>query len=194
MRKLVVALAVASIWSLGACGSSGGEESSDAEAEATASAEAEASKSAEAEAELEAEKEAEKDAEKEAAQDALDECEGQMGGLLEALKQIDGRLDVGLTNADLTSRLGDVAVTYNDIPFKKLSVECIQKVGVPLENAYNEYSKSVTKWDACIDDYSCSVEGAKLAELQGHWSKASKQVDQAKRGLSKPKNFMNAGI
>ncbi|MGD9959333.1 hypothetical protein [Nocardioides sp.] len=188
MRNFVVALVVASIWSLGGCGSSGGEDSSDAEA--SASAEAEASKSAEAEAELEAEKEAARAA----AQDALDECEGQMGGLLEALKQIDGRLDVGLTNADLTSRLGDVAVTYNDIPFKKLSAECIQMVGVPLENAYNEYSKSVTKWDACIDDYSCSVEGAKLAELQGHWSKASKQIDQAKRALSQSKKFMNSGI
>lgn len=190
MRKFVVALVVASIWSLGGCGSSGGEDPSDSEAEASASAEAEASESAEAEAELEAEKEAERAA----AQDALDECEGQMGGLLEALKQIDGRLDVGLTNADLTSRLGDVAVTYNDIPFRKLSAECIQMVGVPLENAYNEYTKSVTKWDACIDDYSCSVEGAKLAELQGHWSKASKQVDQAKRALSQPKKFMNSGI
>jgi outer membrane murein-binding lipoprotein Lpp len=194
MRKFVVALVVASSWSLGGCGSSGGEDRPNAKAEASASADAEASKSAEAEAELEAEKEAEKQAARAAAQDALDDCEGHLGGLLEALKQIDGRLDVGLTNADLTSRLGDVAVTYNDIPFKKLSVECVQWVGVPLENAYNEYSKSVTKWDACIDDYYCSVEGAKLAELQGHWSKASKQIEQAKRALSQPKKFMNSGI
>ena len=117
-----------------------------------------------------------------------------MGALLNALEQIDGRLDVGLTNADLSTRLGDVAVAYNNIPFKKIAPECLLGVGVPLENAYNEYNKSVNKWDTCINDFYCSVEGAKLAELRGHWSKASKHITRAARFLASTKKFMtNSG-
>lgn len=190
MRKIVVALVAA--LALAACGPSAEEEQAQREAEASASAEAKASASAEAEASASAEAEREKAAELEAASEAQGECERHLGDLLGSLKQIDGRLDVGLTYADLGSRLGDVAVAYNDIPFKKLAPECIRSVGIPLERAYNEYNKSHDKWNACIDDYSCSVEGAKLAELQAHWSKASKQVARASRVLSSPKQYMKA--
>ena len=156
------------------CGPSEEQKAADAEAaasasasEASASAEAEASASAEAEEEAEAsasaEAEALRQAELDAARATQAECRRQMGALLNALEQIDGRLDVGLTNADLSTRLGDVAVAYNNIPFKKIAPECLVGVGVPLENAYNEYNKSVNKWDTCINDFYCSVEGAKLA-------------------------------
>jgi len=74
-----------------------------------------------------------------------------------------------------------VAVAYNDIPFKKLSPTGIQRVGVPLEAAYNEYNK----WNACIEDYYCSVEGAKLRELQSHWSKASGRIARADSALTR---------
>lgn len=201
MKKILAVFIVALTCSLTGCGPSDEEKAADAEAkasasaeEASASAEAEASASAEAEAEAEAsasaEAEALRQAELEAARAAQAGCKRQMGDLLDALEQIDGRLDVGLTNADLSSRLGDVAVAYNNIPSKKVSPACLLGVGVPLEDAYNEYSKSVNKWDACINDYYCSVEGAKLAELRGHWSKASKQITRADRFLASTKKFM----
>ena len=196
MRKsvtLVVALGISLVVGslvLG-CGPSAEEQRATQEAEASASAEAEASASAEAEASAAAEAEAEEAAELEAARTAQEKCEDQMGALLEALKQIDGRLDVGLTSADLGNRLGDVAVAYNDIPFRQLAPECVDRVGIPLEDAYNEYTKSKTKWDACIQDFSCSVEGPKLAELRRHWTKASQQIARADGVLSSPQRYMS---
>lgn len=196
MRKAYAALMITLCFSLLGCGPSAEEEQAEDAAEASASAEAEASASAEADAEAResasAAAAAAQAAEDEAARAAHGKCKSQMGGLLAALKQIDGRLDVGLTNADLGSRLGDVAVAYNDIPFKKLEPGCVEAVGIPLENAYNEYSESQNVWDACIDDYSCSVEGAKLTELQGHWAKASRKIERASNALSSPSKYMNA--
>lgn len=191
MRGTVIALVAATLFVLVGCGGATDDRSAGKEAEASASAEADASASAEAKASASAEAEAEKAAEREAAEAAQEECDSQLGDLLGALEQIDGRLDVGLTNADLGSRLGDVAVAYNDIPFKKLSPTCIQRVGVPLEAAYNEYNKSHNKWNACIEDYYCSVEGAKLRELQSHWSKASGRIARADRALSRPAVFQS---
>lgn len=181
-------LVSAMCFALVACGSAE-DQNPGKDSGADASADAQVSASAEAEASASAEAEAEEAAEREAAQDAQTDCQTQLGDLLSSLKQINGRLDVGLTNADLGSRLGDVAVAYNDIPFKKLSPTCIQRVGVPLEAAYNEYNKSHNKWDACIEDYYCSVEGAKLRELQGHWSKASGRIGRADRALTRLATF-----
>lgn len=192
MHNVVVGLVTALCCLSVGCGPTADEKQAANEAKASASAEAKASASAEAQASASAEAEARKAAELADASAAQEECQGQMGDLLSALKQIDGRLDVGLTNADLGTRLGDAAVAYNDIPFKQLSSACVTSVGIPLENAYNEYSKSKNAWDACIDDYSCSVEGAKLRELQSHWAKASKQISRAARVLSSPKSFMKA--
>lgn len=191
MRKVVAVLVATLCCLLVGCGPSADEERADSEAKASASAAAEASASAEADASASAEADAREAAKVDVARAAQEECQGQMGDLLSALKQLDGRLDVGLTNADLGTRLGDAAVAYNDIPFKQLSPECITGVGIPLEDAYNEYSKSKNAWDACIDDYSCSVEGAKLRELQTHWSKASSQISRAARFMSSPQNYMN---
>jgi hypothetical protein len=187
MRKTVTAVVGLMCFALVGCGTA--DPSADKEAGSSASTEGDASASAEVEASASAEAEAEKAAEREAAEAAQKECQSQLGDLVGALKQIDGRLDVGLTNADLGSRLGDVAVAYNDIPFKKLSPTCVQRVGVPLEAAYNEYNKSHNKWNACIDDYYCSVEGAKLRELQNHWSKASAKIARADGALSRPAAF-----
>jgi hypothetical protein len=196
MRSVVAALVSTLCLSLSGCGPSADEERADREAEASASAEAQASASAEAAAEAEAsasaEAAAEEAAEQAAARKAHRRCDSQMGSLLAALKQIDGRLDVGLTNADLGSRLGDVAVAYNDIPFGRLDPGCVEVVGVPLENAYNEYTTSKNKWDACIEDFGCSVEGAKLSELQEHWAAASRKIGRAGGALSSPEKYMNS--
>lgn len=186
VMRYVVAVAIAGLsLSLVGCGGPSAEEkrAQRKAAAASASAEAEASASAEAE--------ARRQAKLEAARAAQDECKGQLGDLLSALKQIDGRLDVGLSYQALGDRLGDVAVAYNAIPFRKLSPPCVGRVGIPLEAAYNQYNKSHTKWGACIDDFSCSVEGAKLAELRAHWSKASRLIGRAQRALGSPATFMN---
>lgn len=187
MKKMVTALIVPLCLTLVGCGPSAEDELASAEAEASASAEAEASTSAEAEARASAEAEAKKAANREAARAAQRKCKNQLGSLLDTLLEIDGRLDVGITPTDFGTRLGDVAVSYNQIPISRLEPRCVHSVGVPLENAYNEYSKSKTKWDACIDDYDCSVEGEILEGIQEHWAQASKLVDRADRSLGSTK-------
>src|SRR3954453_19168211 len=102
-------------------------------------------------------------------QEAWHTWKKQMAGLVEALSQIDSRLDVGMNASELSDRLGDASVAYDRIPVHQLSPHCAD-VGVRLENAFNEYGKSLKEWQQCINDYYCEVAGAVLAKLRGHWS------------------------
>jgi hypothetical protein len=86
--------------------------------------------------------------------------------------------------------LSDASVTFKRIPVRELEERCVLTVGVPLEDAYREYRTSKTTWDACIDASSCSLEGAKLDELQRHWAQAARLVLQADQALASPQTFM----
>ena len=65
-----------------------------------------------------------------------------MEPFLDALDELNSRLDVGLVNADYGNYVGDISVAYNDIPFRRLPQDCVFNVGVPAENAFNEYIKA----------------------------------------------------
>ena len=86
--------------------------------------------------------------------------------------------------------MSDASATFKRIPVRELEVRRVLTVGVPLEDAYREYRTSKAMWDACIDDSSCSLEGAKLEELQRHWAQAARLVLQADQALASPQTFM----
>lgn len=110
-------------------------------------------------------------------------CQQQLGDLLHAEQQLDSRLDIGLTYDDYGNRLGDVQVEYKQVPFKQLGDTCTAEVGVPAENALNEYVKSENIWTKCFDDPDCDDSSIKDS-LRQHWSKATQYVDRANRGLA----------
>jgi hypothetical protein len=95
------------------------------------------------------------------------------------LQEIDSRLNIGLDLDEYNTYLGDAQVTYDDLNPRTLGSSCVNRVGVPLENGFNEYLKASTKWEKCIQDYGCEVKGATLAELREHWSDATKRIQSA---------------
>ena len=124
-----------------------------------------------------------KDAEaKRVAKQAADKCNGQVGGLLKGLQELDSRLAVGLPYAEYSSQVGDVRVAYDRIPLRQLDPECLSQVGLPAEDAMNSYIKADTTWNDCIVQLSCDTDSID-PELQQRWNTASSKIRDAQSGL-----------
>ena len=113
------------------------------------------------------------------------ECQQQLGGLMKALKEIDSRLDVGLTQSELNGYVGDASVEYDRARFGSLPTTCTLTVGVPLENALNNYIKSNNRWNSCISNFGCDVDSID-PYLQKQWAAAAKNLRRASAGLRQP--------
>ena len=129
-----------------------------------------------------------KDAQKRAADARVvaDECEQQMGRLLKRTRALNSRLDIGLNYDEYSDQVADLKVAYDAIDFGGAgddSLKCLSSVGVPLEGALNQYVKSYRTWNACFEDYDCDNDSI-TPQLQARWSKATRQVSHAARGLS----------
>ena len=112
-------------------------------------------------------------------------CQQQVGGLLSAEEDLDGRLSgSGMTEADYISRVGDVSAAYRQISIKDLKSGCLTNVGIPTESAMNAYIDASNTWNNCITDFNCNVDSI-TPELQGKWAKATVLINQAKQGLVK---------
>ncbi len=110
-------------------------------------------------------------------------CQSQVGAFLSTLHDLDSRLDVGLTETQYISRLGDIQVAYDAIDVKGESDGCLVSVGVPAEKAFNTYTKAGRYWRRCIFGVDCP-NSTMRAQLQVYWAKASNQLSNATRGLS----------
>jgi hypothetical protein len=129
-------------------------------------------------AEIERERQASAKAQREAQR-----CRSQLEGLLSATKELDGRLNIGLSYDAYGTQVGNVSVAYETTPFKDLALECISAAGVPLEDAFNSYAKAADAWSTCFDDFDCDVDSID-PELQKHWADASLSVKKAEAGLT----------
>jgi hypothetical protein len=118
------------------------------------------------------------------AQAELAACQSQVGPLLTAEQDLEGRLNaVGLSYNDYGNKVGDVSVAYNTIPFKELSPQCLTQVGVHAEKAMNSYVKAGQTWTDCFDDFSCDDDSID-PDLQLDWFEASAQIKQASQGMT----------
>jgi hypothetical protein len=109
------------------------------------------------------------------AQAAADACSGQMSRLLRRTKALDSRLDIGLTYDDFDADPDDG------------SFACLSSVGVPLENALNQYVDAYRIWNTCFEDFDCDTDSIE-PDLQAKWSKATRNVSRASGGLGKLKH------
>jgi hypothetical protein len=115
---------------------------------------------------------------------AAAQCQQQVGALLSAEEDLDGRLSgSGMTEDDYISRVGDVSAAYREIPIKDLQAGCLTSVGIPTESAMNAYIDASNTWNDCVTDFSCNVDSIK-PDLQSKWAKATVFVNQAKQGLT----------
>jgi hypothetical protein len=120
--------------------------------------------------------------EEELARAEAKECEAQLGGFLESLEELEARLEVGLNYDEYFDEIGNVQVAYNRLPINQLSGECLSKVGLPSEKAFNAYREAAVVWEECFEDLSCETSSVD-PEIQREWAKAEQAGSQAQRGL-----------
>lgn len=125
-------------------------------------------------------REAEKLAE---ARGIYDSCRVQLEPLMNALTTADARLDVGLSQADLSDLIGKASVAYNRIDIDELGTGRCLRVGGALEAAFNQYAATVSTWNDCIYELYCDVDDDILPGMQVKWLRASNQLDRAESML-----------
>ena len=121
------------------------------------------------------------------AEDTAATCKEEMGPLVDALGELDSRLNVGLNYDEYTDQVGDLRVEYDRVDFggsDPKQLDCLTTVGLPAEEAMNEYAKAAGTWDECFDDINCDNDSIQ-PELQRRWSSASRKANRAQRGLDK---------
>lgn len=148
-------------------------------------AEKEAAEEEAAEAAAVAEQAAQEEADRAAAQAAYESCRTEINPFLEAMKDVDARLDVGLNQGDLSDLVGDASVAYNRMDIGALGAATCLAAAAKLETAFNAYAKTVNQWNDCIfdDDY-CTLDDID-GDLQEQWLKASTGIDKAEEMLGK---------
>jgi hypothetical protein len=109
-------------------------------------------------------------------------CDTQLRDLVDSLGDLNSRLAVGLSFQDYSEHLGDVRVAYDKVDFSSLPATCLRRVGVPAENALNNYITAYNTWNNCIDDEYCDVDTIDF-DLQTEWTPATTRVERASSRL-----------
>jgi hypothetical protein len=119
---------------------------------------------------------------------AYTECQTNVGAVVDRLRDLHSRLDLGLDYAEYADQVGDVIAAYDDIPFKRLrDPACAAHVGLPAEKAVNEHIKARRLWHDCLGRIGCS--GASIKpRLQPYWSRAARLTERAGRDLEAMRN------
>jgi hypothetical protein len=117
------------------------------------------------------------------APDAVEaDCADQLGDLVAALEELDGRLDVGLNFQAYSERAGDASVAYQRIDIEDLGPNCLERVGAPAEDALNSYISANNTWNDCIQDVDCDNDSI-TPDLQAEWANASESIEEAREAL-----------
>jgi hypothetical protein len=117
---------------------------------------------------------------------AYDECVESMDAFRSKVKELDGRLSVGLDFGDYSQQVGDAAAAYSQSDFEGGGVDCLTTVGLPLENALRQYQKSYNVWQECFEDYTCEVDSIE-STLRQHWDMASTNIIKSDSALDRLK-------
>lgn len=114
-------------------------------------------------------------------------CKEHIGEFVEALQDLDGRLDVGLTYPDYGTKVGDIAAEHAQIDVSEIDDrECLE-VAATGEVALGSYRKASELWTRCIrerDSPGCRTSDAISSKLQPHWRAASGKVEQMQSDLT----------
>jgi hypothetical protein len=111
-------------------------------------------------------------------------------GLDKRLSELNSRLSVGMAFAEYGDRVGSARVAYDALIRDAkarggISDACINKVGIPLQSAFNDYTAAYNLWNSCINDAGCDTsKGATHDKMQTKWSKAGRLVDKADSALT----------
>jgi hypothetical protein len=119
-----------------------------------------------------------------AAEEEYRACRRQIFPLLDALQIVDARLNVGLSQSELSNLVGTASVAYERINPRDLGEGDCLSSGAKLETALNAYRRSVSSWSDCIFEYSCDLDDID-PQLQRAWSSAGRAVERAENLLER---------
>ena len=116
------------------------------------------------------------------------ECPPGVVSFVNALTQLEGRLDVGLSLTEYRRYLTAATVAYDRISWHTTPLECVKSVGVPAEKALNAYGKGFTSWQQCVQKVVAGflpncTSGAGYAFRQREWGLAKLDVTRATNAL-----------
>jgi hypothetical protein len=106
-------------------------------------------------------------------------CRAQVGGFLDSMNALRGKLEVGLSYEDYIATVGRVRAAYDRLPTARLELDCLIEAGTPGEKAFNEYIAAANVWGECLVEAGCgaaSIEG----RLQSEWRVASRFLTAAR--------------
>jgi hypothetical protein len=101
-------------------------------------------------------------------------CRSEIGPLLDALNEVNSRLDIGMTVSDLGNEVGSAKVAYDAVNVST-AVQACGGVAESAETVLNDYIGSLNDWNSCIQDQYCDTDN--MPNVQAAWAKASRELD-----------------
>jgi hypothetical protein len=112
-------------------------------------------------------------------------CRSHVAGFVEALRDVDSRLDVGLSYSEYSDAVGDAAVERGRAGNAASAGRACARIANAAESAFNLYNGAVQTWNDCIFDdpisiydVGCTLDDIEF-DLQLNWLKASDKVETA---------------
>jgi hypothetical protein len=128
------------------------------------------------------------EAAQEKAMAAYTECQTNLGAVVDRLRDLHSRLDIGLSYGEYADQVGDVIAAYDDIPFKRLrDPTCMAHVGLPAEKAVNQHIEARRLWGDCLDRVDCRAASIK-PKLRRYWSRSARLTERAGTDLEAMRN------
>jgi len=102
-------------------------------------------------------------------------CSYQLRGLVNALTEIDGRLNSGINLPTYSAYLGNAEAAYSKVPWGRTYGSCLTYVGLPAQRALNYYGYASNIW-MCWSNQCYQAR-------QRDWANASANVARAVNAL-----------
>jgi hypothetical protein len=112
-------------------------------------------------------------------------CRTRVAGFVESLRDIDSRLDVGLSYNEYSDVVGDASVERGRADAAAQAGRTCARIASASEAAFGLYNDAVQTWNDClfddpisIFDVGCTTDDIEY-ELQDYWYRASAKVERA---------------
>jgi hypothetical protein len=117
----------------------------------------------------------------EGSKEAQIRCQLDTEEFLDALRELDSRLEVGVQLASYLELVGDAQAAFDRMT-AGVSDDCREQVGIPGAHALNAHIVAGATWNRCIQRVGCDLKSID-PKLQKKWSLASRKLAEAESGL-----------
>lgn len=118
-------------------------------------------------------------AEKAERQHQIATCTARIGPFVQAVRDISARLDVGMSESDLSDAAGKASVQRSRVDTAALSPACQYAFG-QADDALTTYAATVSDWNDCIwSDDDCDPDDPEDLDLQTPWAEATSSITEA---------------